>query len=253
MRMRYCYALCLAAMSTAAGAQEQEQEPEREFALGIAGAVYQGAQREVESQKNVAPLVYYQSKRLSVVFTTLSYHFVAEGPVQLSVLGSARFDGYDPGDSPYLSGMRRSDAFDVGLEAALGDLTLSVVTDATSAHEGIEAALDYSYGIELGKFLVRLAAGLRWQNSDLADYYYGVRASEQVTRVVNGQIFQRTAYQVSDALIPKVGTLAMYHINPQWSVLGGAEVVFLPGTVKDSPIVGKSYQWGAFAGLAYHF
>src|SRR6185503_2402706 len=122
MRMRCWYALCLAVMSSAAAAQELEknQEQEREFSLGVAGAAYRGGQREMETQTNVAPLVYYQSKRLSVVFTTISYHFIADGPVQLSVLGSGRFDGYDPGDSPYLSDMRRSNTFDVGLEAAVG-------------------------------------------------------------------------------------------------------------------------------------
>lgn len=226
----------------------------RELAVGAAAAVYDGAQRGVENQSSALPLIYYEGERLSYLFTTVSYRLIKDTPVELSVVGSGRFDGYDGSDSRYLTGMkRRRVAFDIGMAATWQNLQLSAVTDASGAHRGTEVSLTYDYGIELGKLMIRVVPGISWQDGNLADYYYGVRTEEQAAIRIDGALWQRTAYRVGDVVTPKLSAMALYRITKRWSVLAGAEGVFLPEEISNSPIVDRRYQWGAFAGVAYHF
>lgn len=240
-------AWCLAGLTVSSGAAGSE------LAVGGGAAVYDGAQRGVENQSTVLPLVYYEGERLSYLFTTVSYRFIKDGPLQLSFVGSGRFDGYDGNDSEYLTGMEsRHSAFEVGLEAAWNNLQLSAVTDASGAHNGTEVLLEYDYGIEVGRLKIRLIPSVSWQDSNLADYYYGVRAAEQAAIRIDGRIWQRTAYEVGATVSVKLSGLALYSITKRWSVLAGAEVMALPDEIGNSPIVDRRYQWGAFAGVAYH-
>lgn len=240
-------AWCLAGLTVSSGAAG------RELAVGGGAAAYDGVQRGVEHQSTVLPLVYYEGERLSYLFTTVSYRLIKDGPLQLSFVGSGRFDGYDGNDSEYLTGMQsRHSAFDVGFAATWENLQLSVVTDASGAHNGTEVSLEYDYGIEVGRLKIRLMPGVSWQDSNLADYYYGVKAAEQAAIRINGKIWQRPAYEVGDAVSVKLGGLALYRITKRWSVLAGAEVMALPGEISNSPIGDRRYQWGAFAGVAYH-
>lgn len=248
MSSKWICALCLSGVATVTHASD------RELALGLAGAVYNGAQRGAENLSAVVPLVHYESERLSVFFTTVSYHFLKSDQFQLSVLAAGRFDGYEPDDSVYLSGMaRRRSGADAGLEAAWRDVRLAIVTDVTNASGGTEISLSYSRGFEVGKWLLRASAGLSWQDSKLASYYYGVDPSEQAVRVIDGQIWQRPAYETGDASTGRVGGMAIYSITKRWSALAGAETMFLSNEITDSPIVDKRYQWGMFAGIAYRF
>lgn len=146
----------------------------------------------------------------------------------------------------------RHSAFDVGLAATWENLQVSVVTEASGAHNGTEVSLQYDYGIEVGRLKIRLIPSVSWQDSNLADYYYGVRAAEQAAIRIDGRIWQRPAYEVGDAVSVKLSGLALYRITKRWSVLAGAEVMALPDEIRNSPIVDRSYQWGAFAGVAYH-
>lgn len=225
-----------------------------ELAVGGAGATYSGAIRGVGEQSAALPLVYYEGERLSFLFTTVAVHLVRGESFRLSVLGSGRFDGYEAHDSEYLAGMESRDpAFDVGVEASVGNFQLSVVTDATGTHKGTEASLTYVHGIEIGKLQLQFAPGIRWQNERLADYYYGVRPAERATLEIGERAWLRDAYAPGDALVPKLGTLALYRFADRWSIAAGAEFAYLPREIIDSPIVERPLQWGVFAGLAYHF
>lgn len=225
-----------------------------ELAVGAAAATYNVVQRGVENQASALPLIYYEGERLSYLFTTVSYRFIKDAPLEVSVVGSGRLDGYDRNDSQYLTGMRtRHGALDIGLEVAWRNLQLSAVVDASGAHNGTEVSLTYDYGIELGKLMIRIMPGVSWQSSNLADYYYGVRPDEEQAAIhIDGAMWERTAHRAGDAVTPKLGALALYRITKRWSVLAGVEGVFLPNEIRNSPIVDRRYQWGAFAGVAYY-
>lgn len=224
-----------------------------ELALGGAGADYDGAIRGVDRQTAALPFVYYEGERFSVIFTQASWHLVQRGDFRLSAVAAGRFDGYEAGDSPWLAGMQTRDpALDVGLEAAWGNLSLAVTGDASGTHRGTEATLSYAHGMERGRFQLQVIPGVRWQSRQLSGYYFGVEPGEAATLRIDGQPWARPAYAPGQAVVPRLGTLALYRFSPRWSAIAGAEVSWLPGTVTDSPIVGRSTQWGVFAGVAWH-
>jgi outer membrane protein len=248
MVYKWIIAICVSGTSATLWAAPGELD------IGLGAGSYDAAYRGLDSTSGVFPLVHYEGERLSIEFTTLSYRFLQEGPIQLSAVGSARFDGYDPKDSQYLMGMRRrSSSFDVGLQAGWENLQLNVLTDAGNKHKGTEASLQYSDGFKSGDWMFRYVGKLTWQNSKLTDYYYGVRPSEQAVLQINGHAWQRPAYTAGDAVIPSIGAMTMYNFAEHWMALAGVEVGLLPDAIKNSPIVDGSSRWGAFAGLAYRF
>lgn len=249
MSKRYgavCAAACLAWAGTASAG---------ELAVGAVGAGYDGAIRGAQRQSGAVPFVYYEGERFSMVFASARWRLLQRGDFGLAVTASGRFDGYEAGDSPYLAGMRTRDpALDVGLEASYGNLSLAVATDASNTHKGTEVTLEYSHGIDLGKLQLRIVPGVRWQDRKLTGYYFGVTTDEiAVLQIEGDELWIREAYESGQALVPKLGVLAIWRMSERWSLVGGAEVAHLPTEIADSPIVGKREQWGAFAGAAFHF
>ena len=199
-------------------------------------------------------MISYTGDRLSFQFTTLSYRLTSFGEVQINALASVRSQGYDSNDSQYLRGMKdRKDTLDGGIGLDWKGINLSVSHDMLSIHKGSEVSLSYNHGFDLGKLQLSVGGGVNWQSKELTNYYYGVNESEAKTLMVDGKIFNRTAYHVKSDCIPKANMFMRYALTDSWSLISGAEINFLPHNISDSSIVDGNVSWGAFAGIAHSF
>ncbi|RYZ89844.1 MAG: MipA/OmpV family protein [Moraxellaceae bacterium] len=225
-----------------------------ELAIGLGVVSFQDPQKGMDTRHLAIPMVSYTGERLSFQVTTLSYRLATVGELEISALASGRLQGYEADDSAYLDGMKdRSNTLDGGIGLEWKGFSLSYVHDLLSKYEGDEISLSYSDGFGVGKAEVMLGAGVTWQSAKLNQYYYGVASSEARNFIVNNTVFNRTEYEVEDAVTPEINVLVKYPVFNSWALIGGAEVNFLPAEISDSPIIEKKNTWSVFAGIARAF
>jgi outer membrane protein len=161
-----------------------------------------------------------------------------------------RFDGYEEDDSGALRGMDDRDmTLDGGLAFSLrgdwGVFGASLVTDILGKHDGQELELSYSKPLRRGPWVIAPTAGLRWESSNLVDYYYGVRDDEARTG--------RPAYDADAAFDPFVGLRLLRALGKKWTFLAAAQYEWFDGEIADSPIVDEDYDISVMVGLLYSF
>ncbi len=108
-----------------------------------------------------------------------------------------------------------------------------MLTDVLDRHSGQEAVLRYGYEITGERLTFTPFAGIRWISSNLADYYYGVRAAEATP--------SRSAYSAPSSTTPFVGLTGRYRLSSHWSVFGLLTSERLAGRLRDSPIVADDH------------
>ena len=223
----------LCALAPGAQAQDEAQRP-GPWHIGVGGIAIDQPYAGGGTEFNGFPVVGYLGERLQVFGPRANYLLVGNATFSLKADASVRFSGYEPEDDAALQGM---DDRDMTLEAgltvsaggALGDVDLSVLTDVLDRHSGQEAVLRYGYDIGDRSLMVTPFAGLRWINSSLADYYYGVRPEEATPG--------RPEYAVSSTVSPFVGVSARYRLTSRWNLFGMLASHRLPDELRESPVV----------------
>jgi outer membrane protein len=203
----------------------------------------------------VVPLVQYRSKRLSFEGLGLSYHVLRGERLSLDLVARARFDGFDADDSRFLAGMKdRHESVDAGVaatwrlgETRAGELELEarVTADLLGRSDGMEAALELGLERWLAdrRLLVRPGLAVVWQDDDLVDYYYGVRADEAAAG--------RPAFEGSAALDIEAGLTVLYRLTPRLGALALVRVKRLGDEIVESPIVEDREAYLALVGLSW--
>ena len=211
------------------------------------------------------PMISYQAERFRFEGKTLSAQLYANDRFAVSAIADWRFQSYDAEDSPVLDGMDdRNGTLEAGVRVtkALGGVNLSgsALVDTLSRHGGYELNATASYELSDWRPLsVRPFAGLRYQSSSLADYYFGVdpeEATSLVCAAVQGTdcfSFDRPAYETGAAVVPTLGLSARQALSRKWAVYGLATYDFLPGEITDSPIVSEDGLLSTFVGVVYLF
>ncbi len=225
-----------------------------ELALGVGAAGYLRPQKGLDAKGILIPLISYSGDRWSYQINTLSYRMVSFGDLQVNAVATARIQGYDEKDSPYLKNMgSRDSTIDGGVSLDWRGMNLTYIHDALNKHKGAEASISYGKGFDFNQLKMTVGTGLIWQGKELTNYYYGVKPAEASTLLIDGKTFTRDTYVTKDALIPKVNILVKYSMFDSWLLLGGAEINFLSATITKSPIVDSKVSWGVFMGVARSF
>jgi len=221
-----------------------------EWGVGIGLTAYQPPIEGVDTIVFPLPFIYYEGERLSLNIGSASYRLINKESFQFAALGQLRLQQYDPDDSDALEGMDKRDiSIDVGGSASLvgswGVASLTAITDASDNHNGQEVSLAYSAPFFGREWLLKPTLGVRWQSDDLVDYYYGVRSSEARPN--------RPAYQGKSAFSSFAGVEVAYMLTPHWALFGDATYAYLGKDIRDSPIVGQSYEASGSLGFLYEF
>ncbi|MDH4910077.1 MipA/OmpV family protein [Xanthomonas euvesicatoria] len=218
-------------------------EQARGWNLGIGVAALSRPYVEENARILPLPLAFYEGQRFYLRGQEAGLHLISRDAFTLDATVSARLDGIDADDFDRIKlatrGIDRNvledrkDGVDAGLSARLrtkaGDITASIRSDVSGASNGHEAALNYSYRLNAGAYTLIPAVGLRYQSSQLADYYYGTHSGE-VSRGV--QPYLPGAYTA-----PELSLTLARPFGEKWSFLGSARVSRLPDEVSDSPLV----------------
>jgi MipA family protein len=202
----------------------------------------------VDARIYPAPVVAYEGKHLYVRSAIVGYRIIAENGLMIGPLVQPRVEGFQAGDSSFLSGMEDRDwSVDggVNIEAVtpVGLLGVSIVSDLLGRSRGQEMEYRYLIMFPVLGFQLIPSAGLRWKSEKLVDYYFGVRPNEARPG--------RPAYEGEQAFDPFLRLIVRHKLTKHWSLFSDAQYEHLAGAITDSPIVDKDYQMSITAGALY--
>ena len=195
------------------------------------------------------PLINYVGEYLTIAGPRFEYELTRRDWITVSVLGEYRFAGYESDDSRRLRGMRdRDDTFELGLafrRELVDKVTLRAQfsADVLGKHGGMEGDLAITRNFRSGRWSFSPTLGVSIQSSDLADYYYGVRAFEARP--------SRPSYELGATFDPYFGLTTTYQAAPGWLAIGGLNLELLDDEITDSPIVDEDVLATLFVGFVY--
>ena len=206
------------------------------------------------SEKTSAvPLVLYEGEHFFARGSTIGWDFMDSDDLELAVIGEFINDGYDSGDSKFLTGMSdRDPTFGLGGHVIwkpdnLG-LKLAAVTDMADNSDGTQVRGEVFYAHRTGNWLLKPYAAIVWQDEDFNDYYYGVRSKETLLSI------GRTRYSADSDFNYRFGAVAVYQQKTSpWMYIGGLRYDLLGDEIDDSSIVDDDTELTAVLGVAYAF
>jgi len=223
---------------------------------GLGGGFRMGDNPYISSGENeevpldLVPLYLYEGKYLFAHGTSFGVHFFKNDKFSISALARWRFQQLDPSKDSIFDGLeRRHQTLDAGItttyKSGFGDLTLDLVTDTLDKHNGKEAQISYRYNFTRGKWSFSPFVTWGLQSENLANYYFGVSASEATA--------ERPEYDTGEA------QFFMFGVNTSWQAtdrilffgnigFGGSDKA-----IENSPLVEKANFSQAFVGGTYMF
>ncbi len=203
-----------------------------------------------ENSSDLVPLYYYEGEYLFAHGTSFGVHLLDSDHFKIDLVSRYRFDRIEDSDDPFFEGVNeRRQSLDSGLSVTWktqwGELSTSAVHDSLDRHGGSEVEVTYRYPWRNNKWLVTPFISYVYQDSTLADYYYGVSAEEARP--------DRPAYEASSARSVRLGVGTTYKVNKRFVVFANAAHETLDSTVKDSPLVDEDSLTSAYLGFAYQF
>jgi outer membrane protein len=225
------------------------------FSLGAAIVYKDKPYRSYDNDEKwqPAPLILFEGERFYFRGNSFGWKFINQDDFEFSVRAEVRGDGYESSDSPVLTGMDdRDPTLDGGVAVrwrpggGAFSLDLTAVGDLTDEYDGYEVRAGAGYVTSVGPWALRLGAHVVFQNEDLVDYYYGVRASEARPG--------RPTYIADEETNFRLQAITAYTFGESaWTLYVGGRYEFLGDEISDSPIVGDDTQWMGMAGFTYTF
>jgi len=225
----------------------------RPLTIGIAALYKDKPYQDYDSSEKTSgiPIVLYEGEHFFARGTTIGWDFMDSDTWELAIIGEFLGDGYDSGDSDFLSGMSdRDPSFGVGGHVSwkpenLG-LKLVAVTDVADNSDGSQARGEIFYTHKTGNWMLRPYAAVVWQDEDYNDYYYGVLSSEAT--------LSRSAYSADSDINYRFG-MTVVHDNKQsnWMYIAGVRYDLLGDEIDDSSIVEEDNELTGVLGVAYKF
>ena len=200
---------------------------------------------------DLVPLYIYEGAHVYLHGTRVGLKLSDEARFNVDLFLNYRFEGFPNDKTPAsLAGMSvRRPSTDLGLgyhyRSDWGSLSGEVLHDADNLNNGTELRLAYKIDWQSGNLSLRPGVTLSWRNSNLNDYYFGVRPNEATAL--------RPAYIAGAGTDLWLGLYASYELSNRWRLFGGVGVNRLDIKVRNSPIVNNAIQPMAMVGAAYDF
>ncbi|MGO1461074.1 MAG: MipA/OmpV family protein [Marinobacter sp.] len=214
--------------------------------VGVSNLASQGAGNTVD----LLPLYLYEGEWLFAHGTSAGVHVVKNDWLKVDVLAKYRFNRLEPEANDYFDGMRdRNQTVDGGLSFTIdgdwGAFSTTWVNDILGHHNGYEWDFTYKYAWESGRWFVSPFISYVYQDQDLTNYYYGVRANEALPN--------RPFYQPGSASFWRGGVNASYQVTSRLMVFSNIASQHVDSGIFNSPLVSDSQQSAASLGFAYFF
>lgn len=247
--------------STAAPASRADEEPQDQLlraaaeqpgsgwifggGLAVTDPGYVGYSREYTP----FPLVFYHYGRFFVAGVTAGYLLSNGDHYRFSLIATPEFNRLKASDSPQLTGIQsRQWSIDggMGLElfGAWGRYNVGVVHDLLDRNNGTSINTGYHYPIHMGSWTLTPGLGLKWENGNLTNYYYGVSPAEAIPG--------RPAYSPGSATNPFVEIGLSTSLSEHWQLHSNLQYMRFGSAIHASPIVDRSGSTTIFVGLVYN-
>ncbi len=239
--------IALFALATPTQAQERAEG----FSVGVGlthpSSIFAGE----DGTMQVFPLLRYDTDAFSVgIPEGLRVTVFSDQDLRLGAVIAPRLSALSDVESAELAGIDRDLTFDGGASVRYlyrrgTQLRLRAVTELSDEHGGQEISAELRQPIPLGRIPLLASAGLTWMSDDLAQYSYGVLASEALAG--------RLEYAPGDVIIPHVSVSSVFPISDNLNLVGSVRAEVLPDEVTNSPIVDEDIGVNTFLGLTYQF
>lgn len=254
--LQYLFALFVLLTLPAAYAGETRRTGQPEEAGISVGAGVAVSTSPYESYDTVVlpmPLVMYDSDRLYLKGASAGVHILKNEKHTVSAGVSYFGHEFDPDDTdsaPHkkLDKRRSTLMADVSyaLTTPVGIAKLKVAGDVLGKSDGFVADARFSVPILRDKLTVVPSAGVEWSSENQTDYYYGISRAESARSGLK-------QHEASAAFSPYLNVDVKYQLTDRWSAVAGANIRFLTGDIKDSPMTDKSVTVGGFLGALFTF
>jgi len=229
--------------------------PGSDLALGLGFASRQRVYTGVKRDNKAIPLVFWDTRWVKVAGTGLE---VKLGRADLSadqqLSGGLRLayqrDGYDAGDSPALAGMEdRKASFWGGVGGTwsnpFAQVSAEWLADLSGHSRGqkLQAEVEHRFG--LGRFALTPRLQAQWADSQVVDYYFGVRDAEALPN--------RPAYSPGAATSVGAGLRVDWLAGAHHALFLDVGATHVAGGISRSPIVDRSDSSQIALGYLYRF
>lgn len=228
----------------------KQEGADSSWGLGVSGVAIKKAYRGIDQDNLALPLITYESKWISAAAPRLDFKVFTGEAVSIRLRARYALDGYEAKDSEFLSGMdkRKGSAWLGGAiiwKTGVADLTAEVLGDAMGNSKGTRARVGVDRRFSSGAFGITPRLAVEWVDSKYVDYYYGVKASEARAG--------RSFYEGKSTTNFDAGIRLDYSPARHHTVFLDVQSTRFGSGIKESPVVGKSYQNGVSLGYLYRF
>lgn len=206
--------------------------------------------RGVGNQWKVWPVLQFENARVRLAGPSLDLKLHDQGPLALALRARYADTGYVASDSASLAGMaERKNSIWLGAKVDWRDpaaqLSAEWLADASGHSKGQQLKLVAERAMQVSVVGVVPRLGLVWQDRKYVDYHFGVSAAEALAA--------RPAYAGKAALSAEIGVRLLHRLAPQQSVFMDLSATALGSSIKDSPLVDRSWVSAVRLGYVYSF
>ncbi len=127
----------------------------------------------------------------------------------------------------------------------LGVVRLAYTHDMFNVHQGSEAQIKWTYGWHLTRWVMDMSLVFDWKSTNVVDYYYGVRPSEND--------YWSQHYHADAGWNKGIEMTARYILTDNWDMLFAFRYTQLADEIAASPLLDQDYSSTYFIGAAYRF
>jgi len=179
----------------------------------------------------------------------LGFRWVSESGWELGAVGRIQTLGFGSSDAPELEGLSNrlwtiEFAPIIGYRGWPVHINFKTYTEISGRHDGLISQLAFSLPRRRGRSFIIPSIELIHQDSDYANYYFGVTTQEARPT--------RPEYVAGSALNTALKVRWGYEISEKWLLSGSLGLEYLDSEIRNSPIVGEDKLWSASLGVAYN-
>jgi MipA family protein len=224
--------------------------PASSWGAGVLVSTEMSPYQGVGSEAKVWPLLQFENDWVRIAGPSADLKLYNQGPLALALRARYADTGYEASDSAFLAGMaERKSSFWLGAKAdwRMPEVQFSAewLADASGHSKGQQLKLVAEKAMQVGVVGVVPRVGLVWQDRKYVDYHFGVSASEALAG--------RPAYAGKAALSTELGVRLLHRLAPQQSVFLDLSATALGSSIKDSPLVDRSWVSALRVGYVYSF
>ena len=231
------------------GQSQNSQQPPQGFLYGVGIGVNQEIYQGYKRRTIPLPLIGYRGEKLTVYGPFVSYQLLQQGKVSVSAKLAPRFAGFDESDSTVFAGMaKRKSSLDGGINVQFRQqawlVEAETLIDLLGNSDGQESKLSLAYNLRLGPLLIEPKIGVSYADSNLVDYYYGVRLDEATANRLSYRGSSALNYNTGLSLSnPLLGGMARLSIEHHW----------YDSSISNSPLTDRDTGVSAFLSWSKFF